>query len=636
MASFQGLIKRAIQAGPEGTMQFVRGLERAMTPREFTDEKEVSVPNWVKDSESGRVLRTKGQSPFVSFSIQSYGSGRINHFVTASGDSQTLNLTPDEEFRTLDLTVLDTKHTDHLRVEATFTTKSGDEIVQNRELTAGDFFSARFVPIRFTIDEPAHRVSVELHSQTSTPDMRERLFRLYHRSDWKESSEPCLSVPTPRAADGTPILLISVDTFRYDYLHTFDEVINELGENIVIPNEPRTQGYCTQPSHGSLFTGVHPTRHGNFAKKPTDNGLSGGIDDDLTTITELLNRNQYKCSGCGSEEKIGPTNGFGDGMDRFRHYPISWDDRVYDGADIANAVTEWIRTDASAPSNRLFYFLHFFDPHYPYIPPQPEQIDNGLNYQLADQVRERAPQTAYLDVVNNDSVDLETEQIEILKQNYEASLEYTASQIRRVIKQLKISGLFEESLVIITGDHGEEFFERKFWGHSSLYDANIRPGMIIKLPNSSEINVRDQVDLIDIFPTIAQLVEGKTPEACQGIPLQEDRSGPRITERHGSEHYNVAVESGGAKGIFTYEYQFPGCPTQRQLDSGPTQEEFYRLSAVRTGDYDDSGQSISERERTQLRSLAKAFISDREQTTYEMSGSVPRDVEDRLEQLGYK
>jgi len=435
-----------------------------------------------------------------------------------------------------------------------------------------------------------------------------------------------------------PILLISVDTFRYDYLHTFERVIDELGQNAVIPDEPRTQGYCTQPSHGSLFTGVHPTRHGNFGKKPIDNGYSGGIDSDLTTIPELLTRNQYKCSGCGSEEKIGPTNGFGDGMDRFRHYPISWDDRLYDGSNIADAVIEWIRTDASAPSTRLFYFLHFFDPHYPYIPPQPEQIEGGLNYELADQLRERAPQTSYLNVLNNDTVDLRTEQIEILKQNYEASLEYTASQIQRVIQQLKRADLFDESLVIIIGDHGEEFFERKFWGHSSLYDANIRPGMILKLPSNSEIAVRDQVNLIDILPTIGQFVEGKTPETCQGVPLQKDRSGsrPRITERHGAEHYNVAVESDGIKGIFTYDYHFPGRPSETQVASGPGHVEFYRRSAVRAGNYDDSEASIPEDDRTRLRSLAESFILDSEQTAYEMSKSVPRDIEDRLEQLGYK
>jgi len=413
-------------------------------------------------------------------------------------------------------------------------------------------------------------------------------------------------------------------------------VIDELSESAVVPSEPRTQGYCTQPSHGSLFTGVHPTKHGNFAKKPADQGYSGGIDSDLTTLPELLARNQYKCSGCGSEEKLGPTNGFGDGMDRFRHYPISWDDRVYDGANIANAVIEWIHTDASAPSNRLFYFLHFFDPHYPYVPPQPEQIGNGLDYELADQLRETAPQTSYLDVLNGNPVDFETEKIDILKQNYEASLEYTASQIRRVIQELKRADLFDESLVIITGDHGEEFFERKFWGHSSLYDANIRPGMILKLPSGADITVRDEIDLIDIFPTIARLVEGEVPEACQGVPLQEEQSGPRITERHGAEHYNVSVESDGVKGIFTYGYQFPGRPTEAQVEAGPRRVEFYRLSAVRAGNYGEPDESIAESERTRLRSLAESFILSAEQSTYEMSASVPQDLEDRLEQLGYK
>lgn len=636
MPSLSGLLKRVVRAGPSGSMQFVRGLERAVTPREFSEGKTSSVPDWIENIDAGRIVRAKGQSPFVSFSVQPYGSGRIDHFVTANEDTRSLSLEPDEPFRAIDLTVLDTKYVDHFTVEATFQTEDGEEISQTREVTDGDFFSARSVPVRFVIDEPAERVRVELNSQTSTPQMRERLFKLYHRSQWKESAEPSLSIPTPQADGGTPIILISVDTFRHDYLHTFDCVIEELGEDAVVPSEPRTQGYCTQPSHASLFTGVHPTRHGNFAKKPIEGGYSSGIDGDLQTIPELLSQNQYKCSGCGSEEKIGPKNGFGDGMDRFRHYPISWDDRVFDGADIADAVIEWIRTDANAPSKRLFYFLHFFDPHYPYVPPQPEQTEGGLDFELADSLRERAPQSDYLEVLNSDPVEFDEEEIRALKENYEASLKYTAFQVQRVIQQLKCADLFEDAFIIITGDHGEEFFEREFWGHSTLYDANIRPGMILKPPVDSEITVRDEVDLIDVFPTIAELVEGRIPDECQGVPLQKPQSGPRITERHGARYYNVAIEKDGVKGIFTYDYDFPGSPSKDQIEAGPRQTEFYRLSEADPSSCREQDTSLENSARTELQSIADSFIRRTEQASYELSESVPRDVEDRLEQLGYK
>jgi len=614
----------------------VRGAERALTPREVSKVRTSTVPEWVEDTDEGSIFKTKEQPPFVSFSVQPVGSGRSDHFVSVGDGSNSVAVSPEDPFRTVDFTVFDTTYTDRLVVEATFETTDGDEIHKTRTLTDGSFFSARYVPVRFTIDEPAQRVSITVESHTTPPRRREQLFELVHRPEWKASPEPGLTVPTPRGEGGTPILLISVDTFRYDFLHTFDPVLSELGEAAVVPAEPRTQGYATQPSHGSLFTGVHPTTHGNFATKNAAAGISAGIDPELETITELLARNQYKCSGCGSEAKIGPKNGFGDGMDRFRYYPISWDDRVFDGSDIATAAIDWIQTDADAPSDRLFYFLHFFDPHYPYIPPHPEEIDGGIDYELTDRVRDMFSQRGYIDTLAADPVEFPAADTETLLENYEASLEYTAFQVQRVIKQLKQTGLFEDSLIIITGDHGEEFFERKFWGHSTLYDNNIRPGMIIKPPADAKLLVRDAVDLIDVFPTIAELVEGTVPEACQGVPLQDSRSGPRITERHGAVHYSVAVEQDGVKGIFTYEYEFPGRPTQEQVTDGLVNAEFYKLAAVRSGNYEDVGDSIDRDLRSEIQSAAESFILRTESTDYEMSDSVSRDVEARLEQLGYK
>lgn len=630
------LIEKVVLSGSNWMERSVRGAERALTPREVSKIRTAAVPEWVEETEVSSIYKTKEQPPFVSFSVQPVGSGRRDHFVSVGDGSDSVAVSPNDPFRTVEFAVFDTIYTDHLVVEAIFETTDGDEIHKTRTLTDGSFFAARYVPIRFTIDEPAQRVCITVESNTTPPRRREQLFKQIHRPEWKKSPEPGLTVPTPRGQGGTPILLISVDTFRHDYLHTFEPVLSELGEAAVVPAEPRTQGYATQPSHGSLFTGVHPTTHGNFATKNAEAGISAGIDPELDTITKLLARNQYKCSGCGSEAKIGPKNGFGDGMDRFRYYPISWDDRIFDGSDIANAAIDWIRTDSGAPSDRLFYFLHFFDPHYPYIPPQPEEIDGGIDYELADRVRDAVSQREYIDILEADPVEFPAGDTETLLKNYEASLQYTAFQVQRVIKQLKHTGLFDNSLIIITGDHGEEFFERNFWGHNTLYDNNIRPGMIIKPPADTTLPVRDAVDLIDVFPTIAELVEGTVPEGCQGVPLQDSRSDPRITERHGAVHYSVAVEQDGVKGIFTYEYEFPGRPTEEQVTDGLVNAEFYRLAAVRSGSYEEVSDSIDQDLRADIQSVAESFILQTESADYEMSSSVSRDVEARLEQLGYK
>lgn len=75
--------------------------------------------------------------------------------------------------------------------------------------------------------------------------------------------------------------------------------------------------------------------------------------------------------------------------------------------------------------------------------------------------------------------------VQQMEEWYSKSVKYTSEQIARLLRYLKTQELFDESLIIVTGDHGEEFGERGFFSHSSLYDMNIRPFMAVKPPVDS-------------------------------------------------------------------------------------------------------------------------------------------------------
>jgi arylsulfatase A-like enzyme len=117
-----------------------------------------------------------------------------------------------------------------------------------------------------------------------------------------------------------------------------------------------------------------------------------------------------------------------------------------------------------------------------------------------------------IEYFQNPSRELDEEMRTQLTGYYRESVTYVAKQLQRLITHLQQRRLYEESLIVISGDHGEESLEQGFYGHRTIYDANIWPGMIVKPPADSEIVQRDEVDLIDICPTVAKAVTGDVPE----------------------------------------------------------------------------------------------------------------------------
>jgi arylsulfatase A-like enzyme len=607
----------------------LRGIEQSITPREFYRINNISPPEWINTEDDKLVVESTEQQKHTLFSVQQAGREKQYNFNVIK-NSNKLNISPPNPFESVDFFLVGARDVDEINMECEFIDVTGTRKLKKKEITTGYFNDGSFIPVSFSFDTPIKEARISLDSKATPPSVRESLFQLYHRDKWKETCEPWLSVPSARESqEKPPILLISIDSLRYDHIHLFKNLINEMGSEATVPSEPRTQGYVTNSSHASTFTGVHPSKHGYYGSK--GDGISENINPDLDTLPNLLARNQYKCSGIGSQKKIGPSKGFGDGMHRFNILPMSWMDRQYDATDIADTAIEWIRRDTKFSSHSIFYFLHFWDAHYPYLPPQPSTTD--IDLKMVDKYTAMRP-SDYLQVIDEDIHSFSENKIELLRKYYQSSLSFISHQIYRIIIELKNQNIFNNSLVIITADHGEEFLERGFPMHRTLYDANIRPGMIFKLPKQSSFEIPDEIDLIDIFPTISELIGGNINHRHDGQPLQKRVTSPRITERHGKEWYNVSIEIDGIKGIYTFEYEFPGRPGNASLDDGPVREEYYNISRVRKGEfseYDPKPELKSE-----LYTKAINFItsgSDYNQTFSEVTSS---DAAERLEHLGYK
>jgi arylsulfatase A-like enzyme len=153
--------------------------------------------------------------------------------------------------------------------------------------------------------------------------------------------------------------------------------------------------------------------------------------------------------------------------------------RQNDARENMDKLLSWLERDLASGSTRVFNFLHLFDLHNPHWPPLPtDQKELDLSMR-----RERLFDFAddYIDIDRSNVID--NDRTNLYKAYYEESVRYTAKQVDRLVRRLKQHEIFSESLIIITGDHGHEFYgTAKNAPTKTLYDDNIRQGMLIKPP----------------------------------------------------------------------------------------------------------------------------------------------------------
>jgi arylsulfatase A-like enzyme len=275
----------------------------------------------------------------------------------------------------------------------------------------------------------------------------------------------------------------------------------------------------TLPSHAAMFTGMFDTAHGLV-----DNGLS--LNEEHRTLAEVLRDGGYRTAGFFGGPYLHPTFGLGQGFDhyqscmttigdgatgddvrRFSRAPIGASHRDITGPRTVEEVSRWLEQPGEGP---FFLFVHLWDVHYDYIPPDEYAVlftdpaydgeVDGKNF--AQIVRERRK----LDRAERNHV------ISL----YDAEIRFTDDVIGRILTQLP-----PDTLVVITADHGEEFFEHGGWGHQgSLFDEQVRIPLIVSWPGHFEPRVvPDQVRLIDLMPTLLQIAGARRQPPTQGRSL---------------------------------------------------------------------------------------------------------------------
>ena len=392
------------------------------------------------------------------------------------------------------------------------------------------------------------------------------------------------------------VILISIDTCRADYLSCYgfgrkttpniDSVadMSIVFENVISPVP------LTLPAHSSMLTGTIPPYHG------LHNNHNYWLDGSNITLAEILKDNGFNTSAFVSsfiiDSQFGLNQGFDTYYDRFEQQNSYTIQNERQGGETSRLVLEWLEQHKN---EKFFLFLHYYDPHSDYQPPEPfasKFYDNLY-----------AGEIAYVDYC-----------------------------ISLVIQKLRELGLFDSALIIITSDHGEMLGEHREDEHGYfIYQSAVKVPMILKLPSQRHSkSIKDAVGLIDIVPTVCSLLGIRVPAQVQG----EDLS------RYFIQGYSS--KSGKEKYLYT-ESLYPtkynanallGVVTNRWKYIQTTRPELYDL----LNDPSETNNLIIERPQEarilqdQLRQILQLTVR---KTQFDSKIALDEESRQRLESLGY-
>ena len=332
------------------------------------------------------------------------------------------------------------------------------------------------------------------------------------------------------AVDAPPrpnIVLVVIESFRrdhagcYGYSRETTPALDALAKEGVRFEQAIAASSWTMPSVASLFTSTQPSVHGVTTSKAV-------LPDRLATLAGEFHDGGYETAGIVSNPMLHRDFGFGRGFDSYDDYTIllnvdvnlfdnkkrdSQAEKAVTGDAMTRLAVSWMKGKREK-EKPFFLFLFYFDPHYDYIPPPPyDGMFQNPKYRGSCDGR------GILSLRGKPLTDDDKKNVMAL---YDGEIRYTDEQVGRLLDELKAEGLCDNTMVVITGDHGEEFWEHGETGHGhSLYDELIRVPLVIMAPQlvKKPMVIQDQVSLMDVMPTLLAAARLPIPDQCQGKSL---------------------------------------------------------------------------------------------------------------------
>jgi len=385
-------------------------------------------------------------------------------------------------------------------------------------------------------------------------------------------SEPEILESRPRGIRPN-LLLISVDTLRADHLGSYgcDLPTSPNLDRVAAEGTVFEQTFATYPatgtSHATMFTSLYPSVHGVFG--PIDQAPLAA-----PTLGEVVRAHGYQTGAVTEDGMLVASQRGQRGFGYYREHKGAdlWDTAGQVGATFSDGL-RWLEAHRG---ERFFLFLHTYQVHSPYSPPP--AFDLFRSYRL-----------------DGREVPITDETAEAIRSRhaYAGEVRYVDSEFRRLLSGLEALGEADRTLVVVTSDHGEEFGEHGRIGHGlTLYDEVLRVPLILRLPRivPAGLRVPVQVSLVDLMPTLLDLLHIPVPDTAQGrslVPLLGDPRAAAFASRPVFAELKVAgLEAVGVR-YAGYKWVFPRQPG--------AQVETYDLGADPGEQRDVGGSDLRER-----------------------------------------
>jgi arylsulfatase A-like enzyme len=395
---------------------------------------------------------------------------------------------------------------------------------------------------------------------------------------------------SPQVDSGPPpnVLVILVDALRADHLGIggYDlptsPTIDALAADGVVFTAAFAHSTWTKPSIATLFTSLYPGQHGidRVGVLEGDSYRTDILDDGYDTLAERFQAAGYSTFGVLNQVHLQSRFGFAQGFDHFEAV------RGLGAGKLNQKLLNQLEGVGSSP---FFAYLHYLDVHWPYTNRLEGDQEAFGTLHMESEPPRRGNRVAEWAETLDSAAD-----VAALQARYDQEVAFVDAAIGALMRKLQEMGLFENTIVVVTSDHGEGFLEHGKLLHSySPYDEVLQVPLVFRLPTGLPTSVPEvdtPVGLIDVMPTLLELTSLPPAPQVQGRSLvslmQGEKAGERWIFTESAEA--VAVRSGTHKLIRFHDgrqefYELESDPGEQLPNTGPCVDRCAQLAEQLVG-----------------------------------------------------
>lgn len=306
---------------------------------------------------------------------------------------------------------------------------------------------------------------------------------------------------------GPNVILIVSDALRADHLGCYgykkptSPKIDKFAADALVFEKAMSNAPWTKPSMGSIFTSLYPHEHKAFY-------LSDNLSDECLTLAEIFRNKNYATFAIQTNLILSKKHNFQQGFLHYFEMPME------KAEEVTNSFNIWIERNKKTP---FFAYLHYMDTHVPYNAPQ----ELNQIFKLKDNNLFMPRKFNAIDVRILSEMGLSTDDKKNLVKLYDEAIKYFDFHFEKIIDNLKKLGILDKTIIILTSDHGEEFWEHDGFEHGhSLYNEVLHVPLIIKYSSKLPVKrIKYYVHLLDLVPTILTMTGIKNDFDLNGKDL---------------------------------------------------------------------------------------------------------------------